>query len=88
MNAVLQVDGGRLPESGDPKGRNDGDRFESRESLQRAVRTLRAIRQRYEMGRNAHPGARCFAVQIVADGGDMPWITAAIEALEKTIAAG
>jgi len=55
--------------------------------LQRAV-LLRAIRQRYEMGRTTHPGARCFAVQIVGDGGDMPWITAAIEALEKTIAAG
>jgi len=52
--------------------------------LQRAVRTLRSIRQRYEMA----PGARCFAVEVVADGGDMPWITAAIEALEKTIAAG
>jgi hypothetical protein len=33
MNAVLQVDGGRLPESCDPKGRHDKNPYESRELI-------------------------------------------------------
>lgn len=85
MNAVLQLDGAPFPESRDAKGRNDRDSFERAESLQRAVRTLRAIRQRYDVRRDAHPGARFLAVQVVVDGSDMAWIAAAIEALEQAI---
>ena len=86
MNAVLQVDGGPFPESCDPQGRNDRNPVESRESLQRAVRTLRAIRLRYEIGRNTHPDVRFYSVQVAVDSGDMAWITAAIEALERGLA--
>jgi hypothetical protein len=86
MNAVLQVDGGRLPESCDPKGRHDKNPYESRESLRRAVRTLRAIRLRYEMGHNAYPDVRCYSVQIAVDSGDISWITAAIDTLETSLA--
>jgi hypothetical protein len=85
MNAVLQLDGGPFPESRDAKGRNDRNPCERGESLRRAVRTLRAIRQRYDMRRHAHPGARFFDVQLVVDGSDMAWIAAAIEALEQAI---
>jgi hypothetical protein len=52
-------------------------------SLRRAALTLRAIRQRYETGHNAHPCARCYSVNIAIDGADMGWITAAIEAVEE-----
>ena len=61
---------------------------ESQVSLQRALRTLRAVRQRYETGRNAHADARFYGVHVVVDHGDVAWITAAIEAVEKAIAAG
>ena len=56
--------------------------------LQQALRTLRAIRQRYETGRNAGSGyVRCDSVQVAWGYADMPWIIAAIEALEKAVAA-
>jgi hypothetical protein len=57
------------------------------QKLQQAVRTLRAIRQRYEAGRNADFGfVRSYSVQVALGYADMRWITAAIEVLEKAIA--
>ena len=72
----------------DPNRRSETKPSESQLSLQRALRTLRAVRQRYETGRNAHPNARSFSVNVVVDHGDVAWITASIEAVEKAIAAG
>ena len=93
MNAALQADGawpanGQPRESRDAHGRNDRNPSESRVSLQRALRTLRAVRQRYETGRNAHLEARSYSVNVVVDHGDVAWIAAAIEAVENVIAAG
>ena len=52
--------------------------------LQQAVRTLRAIRQRYETGCHASSQyARSYSVQVALGHADMSWISAAIEALEK-----
>jgi hypothetical protein len=59
---------------------------ESQVSLQRALRTLNGIRERYELGRYAHPNLPFFRVQVVVDGGDVAWITATIETLERIIA--
>jgi len=62
---------------------------DSQVSLQQAVRTLRAIRQRYETGRNVDSGyVRSYTVQVALDYADMLWVTAAIELLEKAIAVG
>jgi hypothetical protein len=72
----------------DPNRRNETKPSESQVSLQRALRTLRAIRQRYETGRNAHADARFYRSNIAIDHGDIAWVTAAIEAVEKAIAAG
>ena len=55
--------------------------------LEQALRTLRAIRQRYETGRVVDSGYKRFCtVQIALGYADMPWIAAAIEALEKRTA--
>lgn len=55
--------------------------------LQQALRTLRAIRQRYEVERNANSGyVRAQSVQVALSYADMLWVTAVIEALEKTAA--
>lgn len=87
MNAVLQVDGEPFPQSHDPQDRNDRNPFDNGESLKRAVRTLRAIRERYETGRNRDSTyARAYSVQVAVGHADMLWITAAIEAMEKAIA--
>ena len=52
--------------------------------LQQAIRTLRAIRQRYEAGSDAGSHyLRAYSVQVALGYPDMLWITAAIEALEK-----
>jgi hypothetical protein len=72
----------------DPNRRNETKPSESQVSLQRALRTLRAVRQRSETGRNAHPDTRYYSVHVVVDPGDIAWISAAIEAVEKAIAAG
>jgi hypothetical protein len=69
----------------DVNGRSDSDSLERRDNLERAVRTLRAIQQRYETGRNARPDARCYSVQMAVGYGDMAWIAAAIEALETSV---
>ncbi len=56
-------------------------------SLQQAVRTLRAIRQRYEIGRTVDSDyVRAYRVWVALGYADMFWITAAIEALEKAVA--
>ncbi len=60
---------------------------ESQVSLQRAVRTLRAIRERYDSGHKVGSGyVRAYSVQVAFGHADMLWITAVIEALEKAIA--
>jgi hypothetical protein len=59
---------------------------ESQVSLQQAIRTLRAIRQRYETGRSASSDyVRAYSVQVALGYADMLWITAVIEALEKSV---
>lgn len=60
---------------------------DTRVTLQQALRTLRGIRQRYEMERTAHPDARSYKVHVALGDSDMFWIAATIEALEKPIAA-
>jgi hypothetical protein len=67
--------------------RCNGSRLhDSQVTLQRAVRTLRAIRQRYEMGRNVDSDyVRAYSLQVALGYADMFWITAAIEALEKAL---
>ncbi len=60
---------------------------ESQVSLHRAVRTLRAIRERYETGRKVDSAyVRAYSVQVALGYADMLWISAAIEALEESIA--
>ena len=55
---------------------------------EQALRTLRAIRQRYETESKVTPGrVRSHTVQVALGYADMLWITAAIEALEKAAAA-
>jgi hypothetical protein len=75
-------------EARDPNRRSETKPSESQLGLQRALRTLRAVRQRYETGRNAHPDARSYSVNVAVDHGDLAWITAAIEAVEKALATG
>ena len=75
MSATLQLcKGSRLPES--------------QMRLEQALRALRGIRQRYELGRNAHPRARFYSVNVVVDCGDVAWLSAAIEAMENAIGRG
>ena len=57
-------------------------------ALRQALRTLRGIRKRYEMERTAHPDWRSLNVQVALGASDMNWLDAAIEALEKPVAAG
>ncbi len=78
----------RRLEPRDQNRRSERKPSESQLSLQRALRTLRAVRQRYETGRNAHPDARSYSVNVAVDHGDLAWITAAIEAVAKAIIAG
>ncbi len=50
---------------------------------------MRAIRERYESGHNVGSDyVRAYSVQVAFGHADMFWITAAIEAMEKAIAAG
>jgi len=52
--------------------------------LEQALRTLRAIRQRFEMESDAASGRRrSYTVQVALGYADMRWIAAAIEALEE-----
>lgn len=59
----------------------------SQMSLRQAVRTLRAIRLRYEIDRR-NADARLRSVLIALSCADMLWISAAIEALQEAIAPG
>ena len=52
--------------------------------ITQAIRTLRAIRQRYETESDAYSGRRrSYSVQVALGYADMLWIAAAVEALEK-----
>ena len=52
--------------------------------LDQAIRTLRAIRRRYEAESDAVSGRRrSYTVQVALGYADMLWIAAAIDALEK-----
>jgi hypothetical protein len=62
--------------------------FNRERSARQALRTLRAIRQRYEKGRAANPEVPSFSVQVALGSADMLWLTAAIEVLEKAISEG
>lgn len=84
MNAVLQAHDGGRPD----QRRNDSTLSESQVSLQRALRTLRAIRQRYVIDRARNSDALSLSVQVAFGQADMCWITSAIEAVEKAIVAG
>ena len=66
--------------------RIDRTQAESQRSLTRASVVLRAIRQRYETGRGVHPHACCYSVHFAVNAGDIAWITAAIESVERAIA--
>jgi hypothetical protein len=59
----------------------------ARASIQQALRTLRAIRLRYEIDRRKSD-ARIRSVLVALSCADMRWVTAAIDTLEKTIAKG
>ena len=58
----------------------------SQASSRQALRTLRAIRQRYEIDRARNLDAPFLKVHVALGYADMCWITAAIEVLEKSIA--
>jgi hypothetical protein len=73
-------------ESRDPTWRDNRDPPVSQLSLQRALRTLRAIRLRYEIDRR-NSQARTRRVLVALSRADMQWVNAAIETLEKAIAA-
>ena len=62
-----------------------GRSTQSQLNLQQALRTLRALRQRYEMACNGNSNSRFLSIQVALSYTDMSWITAAIEALEKAI---
>ena len=68
------------------KKRNKRNPAEGQRSLQRASVVLRAIRQRYETGRSVHPHACGYSVHFAVNAGDIGWITAAIESIERAIA--
>jgi hypothetical protein len=74
-------------ESRDPRRRDNRDPPVNQVSLQQALRTLRAIRLRYEIDRR-NSDARLRSVLVALSCADMQWVTAAIETLEKVIAAG
>jgi hypothetical protein len=57
--------------------------------VEHALRTLRAIRQRYEAeSRAGSERMRSHTVNVALGYADMLWITAAIEVLEKTTMPG
>lgn len=56
-------------------------------SLQQALRTLRAIWQRYEIDRMRDSALRARVVHVALGHSDMCWISAAIGALEEAVAA-
>ena len=82
MNSALQTyDGTRTAHR-----RIERNPSESQVSLELAVRTLRGIRQRYEIDRARNTDARFLTMHVALGYADMCWINAAIEVLEKSIA--
>ena len=91
MNAATQMHGAgpatsQRSELHVANKRIDRNQAESQRSLQRASVVLRAIRQRYETGRSVHPHACGYSVHFAVKAGDIGWITAAIESIERAIA--
>ena len=82
MNSALQEYNGTRPAHGSIE-RNP---FESQVSLQLALRTLRGIRQRYEIDRARNSDARSLTMHVAVGYADMSWINAAIEILEESLA--
>ena len=72
-------------ESRDPDWRDHSNPSETQMAVQQALRTLRAIRLRYEIDRS-NSDTRLRSVLVALSCADMQWITAAVEALEKAIA--
>ena len=88
MNATLEAGNGSAP---DHPGKAT-TASERQASLQRALHTLRAIWQRYEIERAGNSDLRARVVHVAlghADlrHADLRWITAAIGALEEAVAA-
>ena len=75
-----------IGESREPNGMNDRSPSESHVNLQHALRTLNAVRERYEVGLHDYPDARFYRVHVVVERGDLDWLAATIDALEKAIA--
>ena len=73
-------------ESRDPRRRENRNPPVNQVSLQGALRTLRGIRLRYEIDRR-NSQARTRRVLVALSRADMQWVNAAIETLEKAIAA-
>jgi hypothetical protein len=71
----------------DAKRRDHENPSEGLLALRQALLTLRAIRLRYEIDRR-HSDTRMPSVLVALSCADMLWISATIEALEETIAAG
>lgn len=94
LNAELQSCSGARPagcsqtrESRDPDRRDYRNPSEGQVALQQALCTLRAIRLRYEIDRR-NSDSRSRSVLVALSCADMLWVSAAVEALEKAIAAG
>lgn len=84
MNDTIQAyDGDRSDER-----RNECNPSESQMTLRRALRTLRGIRRRCTIDHARNSDAHSLTVHVAFSNADMCWITAAIEAVEKTITAG
>ena len=69
------------------KSRDDRNPAENLVSLQRASKVLHGIRDRYQREFGAQPGARAYSMRVAVDAGDIEWITAAIECVERVLAA-
>jgi hypothetical protein len=83
MSATLGTGNGSAP---DHSGKATTEP-ERQASLQQALRTLRAIWQRYEIDRMRNSELRARVVHVALGHSDMCWITAAIGALEEAVAA-
>ena len=73
---------------GSDQGRDESDPAESQIRLRQALHTLRGIHQRYKFDHAKRPDSYHLSVHVALGHTDMCWIIAAIEAVEKAIAAG
>jgi len=80
MSATLEAGNGSAP---DHPGKAT-TASERQASLQRALHTLRAIWQRYEIERAGNSDLRARVVHVALGHSDMCWITAAIGALGRS----